>query len=266
MRRIAIVSAACLAATAHAQLLVGNDDVTGDVHDNAWNVNVNNGTSSLLWQNFAVWGMAYDGRTNTVFANHDSALGSGPLNSGAPTNLVTVHDDTGDEILMSGLAFARGQLFGVTNVLDEAFYSIDPQTGLAEMVLNYFDFDFDFGGFAYNPQDGLFYVTDDDSTPELGLRSVDLFGDGTIAFVADYPEGELDIDGLAIGNGVAYLVEDEPGPSIHPFDLATGEYLDPIESPMHTTEVLAGAAWVPAPGALAVLALGGVALAHRRRR
>ena len=41
-----------------AQLLVGNDDLTGDVHDNAWRVDVANDTASVLWQNFPVWSMA----------------------------------------------------------------------------------------------------------------------------------------------------------------------------------------------------------------
>ncbi len=259
-----LVGSACLAAVSNAQLLVGNDDTTGDVRDNAWRVDVSNDTSSVLWQNFPVWAMAFDGATNTVFAGHDSILGWGPLGSGAPSNTVTVRDDIGDELFMSGYTWAEGQLYGVTNVIDEAFYRIDPLTGQAELLLNYWDFDYDFGGFAYNPDDGLFYLTDDDSTPDIGLHTVDLFGDGEITFIAEYPDGEIDVDGLAIGDGIAYLVTDEPG-EIYRYDIASGTYLEPLTNPMQTTEVISGATWTPTPSGASLLGLG-ILLAIRRRR
>ncbi len=264
MIRIALLGAACFAATSHAQLLVGNDDLTGDVRDNAWRVDVANDTASVLWQNFPVWSMAYDGATNTVFAGHDQVIGFGPLGSGAPTNVVTIRDDIGDELFMSGLTWARGALYGVTNVIDEAFYRIDPNTGHAEMLLNYWDFDYDFGGFAYNPDDGLFYLTDDDSTPDIGLHTIDLFGDLEITFIAEYPNGELDVDGLAIGDGIAYLVTDEPG-EIYRYDIASGTYLESLTNPMPSIEVISGAAFVPAPGGLVVIGLGAMVGLRRRR-
>ncbi len=264
MNRIALLGAACIAATSHAQLVVGNDDLTGDLRDNAWLVDINNDTSSVLWQNFPVWGMAYDSATDTIFAGHSSQLGSGRLGSGAPSHVVTVRDSIGDELFMSGYTWAEGQLIGVTNIIDEAFYRIDPQTGEAEMLLNFWDFDYDFGGMAYNEDDGLFYLTDDDSTPDLGLHTIDLFGDGEINYIAPYPNDELDVDGLAIGNGVAYLVTDEPG-LIYTYDIATGTYGETLTNPMQTTEVISGATFVPAPGSLALLGLGAMVGMRRRR-
>ncbi len=254
-----------LAATvgsADAQLLVGYD-ASGD---NAWNVDPGSGAASLLWSGFEVWGMAYDHTTNTVYANDGTTLGYGTLGSGAPGNTVTITDDAGNVLSMVSLAWANGALYGTRNIGEEAIYRIDPATGVATIVFDYDDDLFDFGGLAFNIDDGMFYGTNDDPDAGRGLYSIDAFGNGTISLITPYPSGETDIDGLAIGGGVAYLVEDEAGDTIHPFDLNAGVYLADITSPMTTSAVFSGAAYVvPAPAGLALLGLGGLAATRRRR-
>ena len=248
------------ATAANAQLLVGHDDTVGP---NAWEVDVTSGMSTVLWGGgIEVWGMAYG--NGTVYANDGSLLRSGPLGAGAPMNEVQITFD-GAARTMTGLAFSGGFVYGTPNTANEAVYRIDPDTGVAEIALDYEDGDYDFGGLAYNPADGLFYGTNDDSTPARGLYSLDVFGSGAISLVAEYPAGETDIDGLAVGNGIAYLVEDEAGDTIHRYDLGAGMYLSSLTSPMTSSEVFSGAAFVPAPGALALLGLGGLAAARRRR-
>ncbi len=87
-----------------------------------------------------------------------------------------------------------------------------------------------------------FYGTSDDSTPGRGLYQINL--DGTATLIADYPDAQTDIDGLAVGdNGVAYLVIDQPG-FIYPYDLVGGAYLPFFDNPWTTSEIFCGGAWI----------------------
>jgi hypothetical protein len=258
---LALVSAALLASGAQAQLLVGNDD-TAVGGTNAWEVDVTAGTSTALWGdgNPEVWGMAYDGGTDTVYVNDGADIYGGAPGAGNPALKGSV--TFGGAILtLTGLAWSGG-LYGTRNIANEGVYQIDLNTFDATLVLDYDDASYDFGGFAYNPADGLFYGTSDDSTPARGLYSIDVFGGGAITFVADYPAGRTDIDGLAVGDGIAYLVEDEAGDTIHRYDLANGVYLSSLTSPMTSSEVFSGAAWIPEPASL--LLLGAIVLLRRR--
>ncbi len=253
-----------IAPCANGQLLVGNDDTAST---NAWEVNVNDGTAVILWEGTEAWGMAYDGLTNTVYANDGSLLRWGDLGSGAPANELTVVDVTGGSLSMVGLAWANGELYASRNIANEAIYSIDLGSGLASVLLDYDDGSYDFGGLAYNPLDGLFYGTNDDTTPfGRGLYSIDAFGDGTISLIAPYPAGRTDIDGLAVGNNIAYLVEDESGDTIHPYDLVNGIYLPDLPNPMTSSEVFSGAAFVPEPATLLLLGWGGLMLRRRCKK
>ena len=268
LRRCLAVLLTVLALTslAQAQLLVGYDEVSTSGADQAWNVDPSSGASSVLWGGAAeVWGMAYG--NGTVYANDGSTLYGASL-GGLPTALGTIADAAGNAQSVVGLAWANGGLYASRNIANEAIYSIDLDTLVASVLLDYEDADWDFGGLAYNPADGLFYGTNDDTTPNgSGLYSIDAFGGGGINLVTPYPAGETDIDGLAIGNGVAYLVEDEAGDTIHPYDLGAGAYLPSITSPMQTSELFSGAAWVPEPasGGLLSLSLLGLLAGYRRR-
>lgn len=251
---------------AQAQLLVGNDDF-GVGATNAWNVNPSNAAANPLWgdANPEVWGMAYDGSTSTVFVADGSQLYGGVLGGGNP-GFVSDISFNGSNIAIVGLAWDGDALYGSRNVSNEGIYRINTATGVSELVLDYDDALFDFGGLAYNPDDGLFYGTNDDTDGfGRGLYSLDVNGDGGINFIAAYPAGRTDIDGLAIGDGVAYLVEDEAGNTIHPYDFGDGGYSPSILNPMTSSEIFSGAAWVPTPAGVCLIALGTLASARRRR-
>ncbi|MCB9384670.1 MAG: PEP-CTERM sorting domain-containing protein [Bryobacterales bacterium] len=269
-----LLMAGSLAGPLHASsLLIGYDQSSGSGADQAWSVDPTTGTATALWNSGAeVWGMAFDPASSTIYTLDSSNIYSGTLGGGAPTLVGTITDGSGTSLTMVSLAWANGLLFATRNIANEALYSIDPTTLVATVFLDYADADYDFGGLDYNPDDGLFYATNDDATPYgMGLYSLDAFGGGAISLVTAYPAGRTDIDGLAIGEGIAYLVEDESGDTIYRYDLTAGAYLSPFTSPMTTPQTFSGAAFVPStavpePSSLTLLGLGALGLLTLRRR
>jgi len=86
--------------------------------------------------------------------------------------------------------------------------------------------------------------------------------------VPTYRRLETDIDGLAAGDGKAFLTTDEPG-VVYIYDLVanTGQYTDFL-SPILTDGLFAGAAFapglIPEPASAAWI-IGALALGRRRR-
>lgn len=235
-----------ITAHAHGQLLVANNGNDEDLPQ-AWNVDLNDGSATALWQTSAgieVWGMAFDPASQSILASSGPRLYSGGLGE-TPTLLGTMTDGAGASLTMPGLAWANGGLYAVRGVGDEAIFSVDLDTLVATVVLDFPELEYDFGGLAFNPDNNLFYGTSDSLAADgVGLYSIDVFGSGNISLVTSYPSGEFDIDGLAIGNGVAYLVQDSSGDTIHPYDLTTNTYLANLQNPMPTSEVFSAAAFV----------------------
>ncbi|MEZ4541156.1 MAG: hypothetical protein R3C43_14385 [Chloroflexota bacterium] len=204
-----------------------------------------------LFDGFDVWGAAFDADNRRVFFSLGTPLAVWPLD-GSPGALGIVRSDTSAEPLaIAGLAYHEGTLYGsrtVDSVADpEAIYTIDPATLSATLYLTYnvpID-QTDIGGLAVDPATGDLYGTND----AAALRGLVRIGaDGNVTVVAPYPAGQTDIDGLAIGDGRAYLVTDEPG-DFYVFDFATLTYTTPITNPWTTSEIFAGAAWITEPAA-----------------
>ncbi len=258
------------AADARGQLLVGNDDFTGGT--NAWHIDLASEQASPLWGAGMpeVWGMAASPQ-GSVYVSSGVGYWSGPF----PAVPTRVGDFTvnGVTVSMVGLAWdpAQGTLYGSRNTstadAPEGLYQIDPATGVASLVLAVSPaLDFDLGGLDYNPDDGYLYAADDASGGAgTGLFRIDLAA-GSLTRIAAYPAGETDIDGLAIGGGRAYLIEDEPGDSIHVYDFGAGAYLADIANPMPSAQTFAGGAFIPEPATLGLLCVAAGWIASRRPR
>lgn len=200
-----------------------------------------------LFSGAEIWGAAYDEANERLYFNRGATLFVWPLNS-VPTQLGVIRSATSNASLaMIGLAFFDGKLFasrGLSSIADpEGIYIIEPDTQKATLAIEYAvdGVEVDIGGLAADPEDGTLYGTNDQDT----LRGLVRIGeDGSVTVIAPYPGEETDIDGLAIGNGRAYLVTDEPG-DIHVFDFATLTYTNPITNPWTTAELFAAGTWIP---------------------
>lgn len=193
----------------------------------------------------AIWGAAYDPASDTVYISSGSTLNAWVVGAPAVTPIGTITDaDGGATLAIVSLAFTSGTLYGTRNLGTEGLYAIDTTTAVATLVAAPSEptEDIDIGGLAAHPVTGVLYGTNDDAGFGRGLVTIAL--DGTITFVAPYPDGQTDLDGLAIGNnGRAYLIPDEPG-NIYVFDLAGGVYETPIPNPWTTSEVFSAGAWI----------------------
>ena len=201
-----------------------------------------------LYDGFRIWGAAFDAANRTVYFNHGPNLYAWPLD-GAPGGLgVVKHDTSGNNLSFYGLAAAGGALYGTmplgSAANPEGVYRIDPATLSATLVITYATpADVDMGGLGADPDTGHFYGTNDEE-PQQGLVRIN--ADGTLELLAPYPAGQNDIDGLAIGDGRAFLVPDQPG-QIYVFDFATLTYTAPITNPWTTNELFSGAGWISEP-------------------
>jgi hypothetical protein len=220
-------------------LFVGVDDVTvpayvGDPLTVDWD---------SVFVGVEVWGAAYDINNNKIYVNDGTGLYEWVVGSGTVTFLGTFTDTSGATISMVSLAFYNGVLYGTRNVGIEAVYEINLTTFVATVFIDYENLDFDFGGLAVDPNTGEFYGTSDDSTPLVrGLYRINMDGTGTL--IAPYPDGQTDIDGLAVSDDqIAYLVTDQQD-SIYIYDLVGGTYLPPIANPWTSSEVFCGGAWI----------------------
>ncbi len=195
------------------------------------------------------WGMAYDSATNTLYWINGATLYSSPYaNPLVPTNLggITLN---GAGLGCVSLSFSNGKLYGTRNFTTEAVYEINPVTLEAVQVYAYSS-GFDFGGIDHDATTGRFYGLT--STPMLpnfgrGLYEIDLVGN-TVTYLAPYPAGETDIDGLAVHNGLAYYVSDGPNTTqanFYVFDVATGAQVGTLPSPFTGDGNMSGATFVP---------------------
>lgn len=219
-------------------LFLGVDDTTVPAYtmDPATNI------STTAFSGAQVYGAAYDPASRVVYFNSGGTLYEWPLD-GAPAMLGTVVDGGAATQVMVGLAFHDGQLYGTKNIANEAIWTIDTNTLVANVHIDYVDADYDFGGFAVDPMTGIFYGTNDDTTPH-GSGLFQIHPDGSATQIAPYPVGQSDIDGLAISDdGHAYLITDEPG-FIYVYDLIGGAYEAPLQNPWTTPEVFSAGAYI----------------------
>ncbi len=271
MRRFILFLAPCLAFahSAAAQLIVGNDQ-SGTA--TIWNVDPVSGNATALYSSSTStakpWGMAFDASSNTLYWNNGSTLFSSPVGPNlTPTNLGTMMFNAAT-INYVGLGFKNGNLYGTRNIATEAVYEIDPITLQSTQVYVY-PSTYDFGGLDSDTGSGnLFGLTDTAPAPNVrGLYEIDIVAQ-SLTFIAPYPAGETDIDGLAINGGLAYYVTDGPNTTqanFYIYDIAGGNQVGTIPSPFTGSGTFSAAVWVPEPSSLMLVVLGGVFLLRRRR-
>ena len=245
LRVILVTLAVGLLATgAQAQLVCGTDDTTAPTIFYI-DLGTNAATAILTGSEAACWGMAYDHDTNTLYWTNGGTLYSSPFSMGGltPTNLGTMTYQ-GANTNFVGLGYRAGKLLGTRNIATEAVYEIDTTT-LAATLLYAYPTSFDFGGLDVDMTTNILYGLSD-SAPTGGVRGLYEIDTGamTTTFRAPYPAGETDIDGLAVYNGIAYYVIDQPG-NFYIFDIATGTQLGTIPSPFPGSEVFSAGAYVP---------------------
>jgi len=229
-------------------LIVGNDQAgTASIYA----IDPSNGAAIEIFSTTVTalkpYGMAYDPATNTLYWNNASTLNSAPYtNPLLPTTLgpITV---AGVNTTFVSLSFANGKLYGVKNTATEGVYEIDPVTRVATLVYAY-PTQFDFGGLEHDSATGLIYgLTDTATAPNVrGLYRLDTLAQ-TSTFLAPYPAGETDIDGLAVNNGLAYYVSDGPNTAqanFYVFDVNTGLQVGTLPSPFTGTGTFSAATFV----------------------
>jgi hypothetical protein len=290
---LTVVLALWLVRPAQAQLLVGVDDPLEPI----WAVDVVSNQATPVLTGFGASAMAVDGVTNTLYIMTNTVtLYRWNLNTPAvPPTLVGTTTSGGSNISITGLAFdnSTGKLFGSRTLGDanrpEGFYEIDTVSAVASLRYSIAtqsngNSPYDFGAFDYDPVSNRFYGISDPTTSgggTPGFFNVDIVNQ-QLNLVAPLPataDGIQDIDGLAVGGGRAYMVEDrsvQTGGRVHVYNLLTNQYEAPLMTPWFFNETFAGATYipnfgnfmsqVPEPSMAAVLLLMGGGLAARRRR
>jgi hypothetical protein len=237
------VAVGLMASAAQGQLVVGSDYSPSTI----FYIDVDSGIATPLYTGGAeseTWGMAYDPFTNMLYWNNGSSLYMSPFSmSGLTPTLLGTMMYNGATVNFVGMGFRDGKLLGTRNITTEAVYEIDPATLEATLLYAYPSADYDFGGVDVDATTNLLYGLNDDSTPVgRGLFEIDVVGQ-TVTYRAPYPDGETDIDGLAVYNGLAYYVTDQPG-LFYIYDIASGTQVGTLTSPFTGSAVFSAAAYV----------------------
>jgi hypothetical protein len=258
-KSIAAVSLFLLAGTANAQLVVGNDQTAPVL----WLVDLTGANPPRVLANAAAWGAAADDAGGILYWNDGTNLSramytpAGPL---SPTTIgMTLAGSGGSAASMTGLAYdsTDNKLYGFKSTstivggvtYPIGIYEINPLTGEATLAVA--TPSQDYGGLDYDPVTDCFYGLNDTANgPGRGLiRITKPLSTATFTNLTPYPGSDTDIDGLAIGGGLAYFVNDVPSQGIPVYNLGTGAFEATLPSPFTGTNgIFSAGAWAPGLG------------------
>lgn len=236
---------------AGAQLIVGNDQ-TGVT--SLYKIDVNTKVATpILSENSnrtKPWGMAADNVNSILYWNNGSTLYSATYSSLLGTPVINQVAMTYNAASVNFVALAfdpiNQQLLGTRNIATESVYIINPLTGVCTIKHSH-PTAFDFGGLDCAEDGTLYGLSDTAPTGSVrGLYRIE--SDVSQVFIAGYPAGETDIDGLAVGNGRAYYVTDGPNTAqanFYVYDIASATQVDTIPSPFTGSGTFCAAAWAP---------------------
>ena len=268
--RLHYLAVLLLCTSAQAQLIIGGAPGTGGL----WNINpANPGAAALIPGSAGAspWGMSYDAETHRLFwvtcGSASYVVHSSPFNPGGLTPAPIGGGILPEGGSFLGLAFdlANNRLYSALWAGQHtSIYEINRNTGASTLTAVLPD-GLHFSGFDYDALGDRFVgTTGFTATGAAGIYQLN-FRTGTPSYtqIGLYPVSEFEIEGLAINNGRAYLVNSD-GP-IFVANLTTGLYEPWFNSPLAGSGFgLAGAAWAPAPSTILVLLAA--PLARRRRR
>ncbi len=261
MKKVALLSVAALtlAGTAFAQGRLFAVDSSRNFYD----VDMNTGAANLIGQISAnagtTAGLAYDGSTGTLYLTSSSldALFTLDINTLTAT-LVGPYGDSG--IVMHGLEWdsSTGTLYGASGggTTNGNFYTVSTATGVATFVGN--NGLTSFTNLGYNSATNSMYATNSGAD---SFYSVDV-ATGAATLIGPLVNS-TNPNGLAYNaaNGIMYMV-DNTTDNLYSMNLATGEAN--IIGGLGSGNYL-GLVWIPTPASAALLGLGGLAAARRRR-
>lgn len=293
-----------LVADANAQLVVGSTSTTAG-NPAAYYIDVTTGVQTPLWTQTSttnVNGLGGDNVNGKLYANDGPRLNV--WNYGAvgttPTFIAGIYRTDGagsfSAAQVDSLTFANGKLYGVSTNAVTAFnqfrgiYEIatehdgaaTPHCIMTPVYMNSFS-TMVLGGLDFDPTLGEFVVTStvDASSaggPGIGIYAIDALGDDSVTKIADFPAGETDWDGLAIGGGKYWLTDFQVGNptstsviKILPYDPTTSTYGTMMTVTLTDgTNRSTGATWapnaIPEPTSLAAVGLLSVFALRRRTK
>jgi uncharacterized repeat protein (TIGR01451 family) len=253
-----LCAVAGLATASQAQLVVGNDQTTGA---GIYEISVTGGPQRTLVQDGTAasqaWSMAFDSNSRTLYWTSNRALYKAQYtNTGSltPVFIGTVTLD-GISTAMQGLAFdsVANKLYATRALSANAgIYEISTTTAVATLVVELPDTDF--GGFDYDAANDVFYVCNDSplETTVLGrgiYRVAKPLTSPTFQRVGLNPSGDSDIDGLAVGGGNVYLINDVGSQGIYVFNLNRAAYDPSLPSPLGSGAVFSSGTYIYTPPA-----------------
>jgi hypothetical protein len=222
-----------------------SNDPTATVND-VFTLDPVSGDAVSVLSQVNTWGMTADLANSRMLFTRSSGLtpppgliGGGdelfevPFAGGTPTSLGRITDSAGEGFRVDGLAISGGVLYGshaggTTNGL----YEIDWGTLQVTLMGSFSN---SISGIDADPDTGIIYGVDDSGGALVSISTA-----GAVTPVEPYPGGYSDIDGLAVGGGIAYLVSDEAG-LIPVYDLVAGSYGSPLLSPFTASDVFSAA-------------------------
>lgn len=236
-------------AASAADTLVAATGGLGSNTNTIYAIDVDSGVGTMLFpMPVSVLGMAADDTGRLWFTAEDGGLYTFVLGDAAPTFVgMLTRSALGSNLRMDGLAWRDGTLYGWQEFDDFAsgteagLYTIDTVAVTRSLLLAAPDDDLR-SGLDVDPATGLFYLAND---MDLTFEVLDT-GDNSLAVLGPYPFGEVDLDGLAVGGGSLWAIEDDPGPGgqIYRIDLATGAVVSTIPNPWSGQGLFAAGAWV----------------------